>query len=152
MCARARGFCVCARRLCVCARAPPCLRGTEFACEELDMSLRGIRHLKREEVKATRRRIKHQRKHLPRAVAKADENISSELAAREPFFFFSFPNYCFALPFGYNHWWWWWRAIQRVGASQSWRRWRGVGERERGRETHLVLEVDVTPPPALYWN
>lgn len=50
-----------ARGICVCVRAPaPCLRGTEFACEELDMSFRGIRHLKREEVKATHLGIKHQ--------------------------------------------------------------------------------------------
>lgn len=55
------------RSVCVCVRASardvcalsPCLRG-RVACEELDMSFRGIRHLKREQVKATELGIKHQ--------------------------------------------------------------------------------------------
>lgn len=45
-------------RVCVCARAV--FVRQRVACEELDMSFRGIRHLKREEVKATQLGIKHQ--------------------------------------------------------------------------------------------
>lgn len=44
--------------LCVCALAV--FVRQRVACEELDMSFRGIRHLKREEVKATQLGIKHQ--------------------------------------------------------------------------------------------
>lgn len=50
-CTRVRARCVCA--LAVFARQ-------RVACEELDMSFRGIRHLKREQVKATELGIKHQ--------------------------------------------------------------------------------------------
>lgn len=43
---------------CVCARAV--FARQRVACEALDMSFRGIRHLKREQVKATELGIKHQ--------------------------------------------------------------------------------------------
>lgn len=47
-----------ARRVCVCASVV--FARHRVACEELDLSFRGIRHLKREEVKATQIGIKHQ--------------------------------------------------------------------------------------------
>lgn len=73
-CTRVRARCVCAGA--VFARQ-------RVACEELDMSFRGIRHLKREQVKATELGIKHQ--HLPEQ-SKADENISSGLRTSHIYF------------------------------------------------------------------
>lgn len=52
--------CVCVS-VCVCrAPSPSVFVRQRVACEELDMSFRGIRHLKRKEVKATQLGIKHQ--------------------------------------------------------------------------------------------
>lgn len=65
-------MCVCAG---VCAGA--LFVRQRVACEELDMSFRGIRHLKREEVKATQLGIKHQ-PNICLEQCKADENISSD--------------------------------------------------------------------------
>lgn len=66
VCASARAG---ARARCVCAGGV--FARPRVACEELDMSFRGIRHLKREQAKATELGIKHQatsaRKHQPGA-------------------------------------------------------------------------------------
>lgn len=54
--------CVCARTVaCVCVRPRRCVFVRQrVACEELDMSFRGIRHLKREEVQETQLVVKNQ--------------------------------------------------------------------------------------------
>lgn len=129
VCLRARTpgiLCVrCGVWVCECARAPsPCLRGTEFACEELDMSLKGIRHLKRKEVKATHLRIKHQPTSASSS-CKADENISSELGHGNLW------RIVFYFPLDLS-----------LGNSAS---------RCKPGETHLraALEVDVTPTASI---
>lgn len=77
----------------VCALAPVFAR-RRVACEELEMSVRGIRHLKREEVNATQLGIKNQATSASEQ-SDADENISAELL-QDPRCIYI----CFCLPAG----------------------------------------------------
>lgn len=77
---------------CACACAPVCalrLWGRELRAKSFDMSFRGIRHLKREEVKATQLGIKHQPTSAPSSAKLMKTSARSSLRT-SPIYMISF--------------------------------------------------------------
>lgn len=105
----------------VCARA--LFVRQRVACEELDMSFRGIRHLKRKEVKATQLGIKHQPTSAPSSakLMKTSARNSHRTSS----------NYFISLGFIIWHY--------RVGAA-------------RETHLFIALKVNENQQPTLYWN